>query len=260
MAFALGPTALRLGYRLAAFDEIGSTNAEALARARDREAGPLWLVTAHQTAGRGRRTRPWISPPGNLAATVLEAMTIRPTAAATLGFAAGLALHRALGDLGACAQLKWPNDVLIDGAKLSGIGLEAEAVGEGRLAIAVGIGVNVVSAPAGVPYPATSLAAAGHDVAADRLFMALAERWAEYRAAWNLGEGMSRLRSAWLERAAGVGGPVAVQISGRIVAGVFETIDEEGRLIVLTAGGGRVPIASGEVFFGNAASHRTGAA
>ena len=93
MAFALGPTALRLGYRLAAFDEIGSTNAEALARARDREAGPLWLVTAHQTAGRGRRTRPWISPPGNLACTVIEMLQAERAQAATLGFAAGLASH-----------------------------------------------------------------------------------------------------------------------------------------------------------------------
>lgn len=256
MVFALGPAAERHGYRLISFDSIGSTNAEALERARGGEAGPVWLVTAHQTAGRGRRSRTWVSPPGNLAATVLEAMPIQSAAAATLGFAAGLSLHRALDDLGIAAQLKWPNDVLLGGAKLSGIGLEAEAVGEGRLAVAVGIGVNVVSHPEGVPYAATSLAATGHEVTAEALFAALSERWAEYRAIWDLGRGMDKLRQAWLSRAAGIGGPVSVVLNGRTVAGTFETIDNEGHLIVLTADGRRVPIASGDVFFGDAASSR----
>lgn len=204
-------------------------------------------MTAHQTAGRGRRCRTWVSPPGNLAATVLEAMPIQSAAAATLGFAAGLSLHRALDDLGIAAQLKWPNDVLLDGAKLSGIGLEAEAVGEGRLAVAVGIGVNVVSHPEGVPYAATSLAATGHEVTAEALFAALSERWAEYRAIWDLGRGMDKLRQAWLSRAAGIGGPVSVVLNGRTVAGTFETIDNEGHLIVLTADGRRVPIAGRRV-------------
>src|ERR1700677_4035986 len=72
MAFSLGPRALSAGYRLAAFDSIGSTNAEALSRARGGERGPIWFVTAQQTAGRGRRHRPWIAPRGNLASSVME--------------------------------------------------------------------------------------------------------------------------------------------------------------------------------------------
>src|SRR6059058_1197769 len=100
MAFSLGPRASSAGYRLAAFDHIGSTNAEAMSRARDGERGPVWFVTSEQTAGRGRRHRPWIAPRGNLAASVLEAMDVQPAVAATLGFAAGLALVAALRSAG----------------------------------------------------------------------------------------------------------------------------------------------------------------
>ncbi len=106
MAFSLGPRAISAGYRLAAFDQIGSTNAEALARARDGERGPIWFVTSEQTAGRGRRHRPWIAPRGNLASSILEVMDVSPAVAATLGFAAGLALEAALRKVSIEASLR----------------------------------------------------------------------------------------------------------------------------------------------------------
>src|SRR3954464_16102867 len=89
MTFSLGPRATSAGYRLAAFDCLGSTNAEALSRAREGEQGPIWFVTSEQTAGRGRRHRPWIAPRGNLASSILEVTEVSPAVAATLGFAAG---------------------------------------------------------------------------------------------------------------------------------------------------------------------------
>src|SRR6476661_1232891 len=106
MAFALGPRAVSAGYRLAAFDHIGSTNAEAMARARGGERGPMWFVTAEQTAGRGRRHRRWIAPRGNLASSILEVMDISPALAATLGFAAGLALEATLQKVSIEASLR----------------------------------------------------------------------------------------------------------------------------------------------------------
>src|SRR5512134_2842076 len=96
MALALGPRATAAGYRLIAFDKAGSTNAEAMAAARQGERGPAWFVTTEQTAGRGRRQRAWIAPRGNLASSVLEVMDVSPGVAATLGFAAGLSLESAL--------------------------------------------------------------------------------------------------------------------------------------------------------------------
>src|SRR5438309_9303275 len=106
MTFALGPRATSAGYRLAAFDQIGSTNAEAMARAREGERGPMWFVTTEQTAGRGRRQRAWIAPRGNLASSILEVMDVTPAVAATLGFAAGLSLEAALQKLAIEANLR----------------------------------------------------------------------------------------------------------------------------------------------------------
>lgn len=269
MAFRLGPRSQASGARLVAFDDIGSTNAEALARARNGENGPLWLVTDLQTAGRGRRAREWVSPRGNLAASILEVMDVTPPVAATLGFAAGLALDAALrqvsveaalrvgGALDRDFALKWPNDVLAGREKLSGILLEAEALPAG-LAVVVGMGTNVVSAPEGTPYPATSLSALGIQVGAEDLFYALSEAWAEFRGIWDEGHGFGEIRRLWLQRAAGVGAPISVQTGSMAVTGIFETIDDTGCLIVTTDNGRRIPIAAGDVHFG--ATRSAGAA
>src|SRR5213076_1050955 len=264
MAFSLGPRAASAGYRLAAFDRIGSTNAEAMARARDGERGPMWFVTSEQTAGRGRRHRPWIAPRGNLASSILEVVDVSPAVAATLGFAAGVALEAALQKVSIEASLrsagsdhmkfslKWPNDVLAGRQKLAGILLEAEAVAGDRLAVVVGIGTNVVAAPEGTPTPATSLAALGVHISAEELFATLSDTWAQFRGTWDNGRGFSEIRRLWLERAAGLGQKVAIQAGGSAVEGTFDTIDDTGCLIVRTADGKLVPISAGDVYFGSA--------
>ena len=266
MAFALGPRALSAGYRLAAFDQIGSTNVEAMSRARDGERGPIWFVTSEQTAGRGRRHRPWIAPRGNLASSILEVIEVTPAVAATLGFAAGLALEAALQEVSVAASpwsagsdemkfaLKWPNDVLAGNKKLAGILLEAEAVAHNRLAVVVGIGTNVVAAPEGMPTPATSLRALGVNIGAEDLFTALSDAWAGFRGIWDNGRGFGEIRLKWLSRAAGLGQPVSIQSGGSTVTGTFDTIDDSGCMIVGTSDGRRVPISAGDVYFGGAAS------
>src|SRR5580692_5749599 len=244
MVFTLGPRANSAGYRLAAFDQIGSTNAEALARAREGERGPIWFVTSEQTAGRGRRHRPWIAPRGNLACSILELVDASPAVAATLGFAAGLALEAALQKISIQASLrsagsddmkfslKWPNDVLAGQQKLAGILLEAEAVVDNRLAVVVGIGTNVLAAPEGTPTPATSLAALGVQIGAEELFATLSDTWAEFRGIWDNGRGFGDIRKLWLERAAGLGERVAVQTGNSMIEGTFDTLDETGCMIV----------------------------
>ena len=266
MTFSLGPRAVSGGYRLAAFDSIGSTNVEAMSRARDGERGPIWFVTSEQTAGRGRRSRPWIAPRGNLASSILEVIDVSPAVAATLGFAAGLALEAALQKVSIEASLrsagsdemkfslKWPNDVLAGHKKLAGILLEAEAVADNGLAVVVGIGTNVVAAPEGTPTPATSLAALGVNIGAEELFATLSDSWAEFRDLWDRGRGFGEIRRLWLARAAGLGQPVAIQSGGPAVEGTFDTIDESGCMIIRTSDGRRVPISAGDVYFGSAAS------
>ena len=108
-------------------------------------------------------------------------------------------------------SLKWPNDVLAGRQKLAGILLEAEAMPDNRLAVVVGIGTNVVAAPEGTPTPATSLAALGVNIGAEELFGALSDSWAEFRGVWDDGRGFGEIRRLWLERAAGLGQPVAVK-------------------------------------------------
>jgi BirA family biotin operon repressor/biotin-[acetyl-CoA-carboxylase] ligase len=273
MAFALGRGATTAGYRLASYDTIGSTNAEAMARAHAGDQGRLWIVSGEQTAGRGRRGRVWETERGNLAASLLSVFEPAPDVPATLGFVAGLALIDALqsvsgdlrmslaldgGSLAADARrrfaLKWPNDLLLDGAKLAGILLEGVALAPGRQAVVVGIGVNIRRAPSGTPYAATSLAEAGVAVTAEALFEALAEAWVGYAAIWAEGRGFAAIRYAWLVRAAGRGAPIAVDLGGDVRRGTFETIDETGRLVVRGQDGRTDTIAAGDVHFGLAMS------
>ena len=273
MAFTLAPTAAAEGYRLEAFPSVGSTNAVAIERARQGDAGRSWFVSKRQEAGRGRRGRAWETPEGNLAATLLMLPDADIKRAATLGFVAGLALADALEavapgrtvrvgvDGGASAsggrfELKWPNDVLADGAKLSGILLESTMLDGHRYAVAIGIGVNVVSHPSDVPYPATSLAALGVACDAERLFLALSDAWVENARLWAGGRGLPAVRDRWLVRAAGLGAEVAVRVEGKVVRGVFETIDDECRFVIRDPDGVRLSIAAGDVHFGAVASER----
>lgn len=237
-----------------------------MARARDGEPGPVWFVTTEQTAGRGRRQRPWIAPRGNLASSILEVMDVAPGVAATLGFAAGLALDAALRQVtteaavrsGAAVNfaLKWPNDVLAEGKKISGILLEAEHL-PGGLAVVTGMGTNVVAFPEGTPTPATSLAALGVQVSAEDLFAALSDAWVEFRGIWDNGRGFAQIRRLWLARAAGLGQAVAVVLGGSTIEGIFDTIDDQGCMIIQTPAGKRMPVSAGDVHFGTAASRRT---
>src|SRR5262249_48513827 len=145
---------------------------------------------------------------GNLHATLLLTDPAPPECAAQLSFVAALAVHDAVA---ACAPalaprlaLKWPNDVLLDGAKLAGILIEAE--GTRPLMVAVGIGVNCGHHPATTAFPATDLAAAGSGVALEELFYALSGAMVDRLRQW--GDGFAGVRAAWLARAGGLGGAI----------------------------------------------------
>lgn len=165
----------------------------------------------------------------------------------------GDALPQGIAPSRAAIHLKWPNDVLADGRKLAGILLEAETLPGGRRAVVIGFGVNVAAAPEGLPYPAAALAAFS---AADApmLLEFLSERFVEAVRIWNKGRGFSNIRRRWLERAAGVGTPVSVRMAEATLMGIFETIDEGGRLVILAPDGTRRTVTAGEVHFGRAAT------
>ncbi|WP_072341600.1 biotin--[acetyl-CoA-carboxylase] ligase [Devosia enhydra] len=267
------------GYRLFGYDSIGSTSSEAMASARRGDAGDVWFAALQQTEGRGRRGRVWESPSGNLAASLLIVHEGDAASVATLGFVAGIALQEALsGNLPASAlrigvdgadgltgqghaarlALKWPNDVIADGGKLAGILLEAQGLPDGRMAIVIGFGVNIVAAPTGLPYPATCLHALGTPVSAEAVFAALADAWVDAFELWAGGRGVADVLARWRRHAAGLGSEVAISHDGQVVRGIFETIDEFGRLIVRDGARGTIAITAGDVHFGaTATSGRT---
>jgi BirA family transcriptional regulator, biotin operon repressor / biotin---[acetyl-CoA-carboxylase] ligase len=250
------PTALPAGYRREAFASLPSTNGAALAGARSGAASGLWVTAAEQTAGRGRRGRPWQSGPGNLAASLLLVDPAPPATVATISFVAGVALHQAVVDLAGPAaadrlKLKWPNDLLLDRLKVAGISVEGDKLVTGKLALVIGIGVNCRSHPEnGTTHPASDFAARGLPVEAEALFERLAARLAEELMRWDQGSNFAKIRGAWLVRSLGLGEPIRVNLTARTIDGRFDTLDEEGRLVVTRNDGARELITAGDVFFG----------
>jgi BirA family biotin operon repressor/biotin-[acetyl-CoA-carboxylase] ligase len=205
-----------------------------------------------QTAGRGRRGRSWTGLEGNLFISGIHHLACSPSEAAQLSFAAALATAEMIDAHidPARVTLKWPNDVLIDGAKVAGVLLEANTTARG-VELVVGVGVNLAAAPQDLDRKAIALSAtgaAGADLAAGEAGRALIAAFERWRAAW-AADGFAPLRTAWLARAAGLGGPVEVQHADERLAGVFQDLDSEGAL-VLTTSEGRHHVRAGDVFFG----------
>jgi BirA family biotin operon repressor/biotin-[acetyl-CoA-carboxylase] ligase len=229
--------ALRLdnaGWRVVRLDVVDSTNEEVRRRALADESDRLWIVAGEQTDGRGRRGRAWISPRGNLHATALMIDPCPPAVAPQLGFVAGVALARAARDAGAAdAGLKWPNDLMLKGAKCGGILVEGIGLPGRRAAYAVGVGVNCAHAPEGLSYATSCLTGAhGQAIVARALFGCLVERFDEAFEAWRAGQAFDRIRAAWIDCALGLGERVAIESSAGRREGVFEGIDAGGRLLM----------------------------
>ena len=248
----LDPIAVEAGVRLLALASVGSTNQEARLRARQGEAGPLWITAVTQTAGRGRMRRAWASPPGNLYASLLLRDPGPPERAPELGFVAGLAVRDAVvaeaGGLAPQLAFKWPNDLLLAGKKCAGILIEGDVTVAAGVIAVVGIGVNCVSHPAEAAYPATDLAAHGAAVAPERLLRQLSAAMCRRIALWDRGRGFSAILHDWLAAASGVGEEITVRHGSGERHGRFVGLDPSGRLILQAYGGGIEKISAGDVF------------
>jgi BirA family biotin operon repressor/biotin-[acetyl-CoA-carboxylase] ligase len=236
---------------LGVFDAIGSTNDEALDYVRQGLGVCHWVVARQQNAGRGRHGRVWSSPVGNLYASLALANPCEPRHAPQLGFVAGLALHHAMTDVtGVTADrltIKWPNDLLLDRAKVAGLLIEG-SVGQGGSYAVIGMGVNCLSHPTDTPYEATDLTAKGAAVTPDMVFERLSMRMAEALSLWDRGAHFALIRKAWLARAAGRGERIRVRTGESAREGLFRDIDEDGRL-VLEGAEGLETVLAGDVFF-----------
>lgn len=246
----LGSIARARGVRLFVLDETDSTNDEARRLIDSGERGPLWIVARQQTKGRGRLGREWVSPKGNLHASFIfggfESVPVAPQ----LGFVAGVAAMRALRAVAGAQAflLKWPNDLLLDRAKLGGILLEC-VDRAGPIAI-LGIGVNIAEAPGDLPYAAVALSALGASAPSpEAFFAALSDSLVDVLEIWRGGEGFSQIREEWLSRAAGIGEQIRIALTNETLDGKFDTIDASGRL-VLTIDGKARAIEAGDVLLG----------
>jgi BirA family transcriptional regulator, biotin operon repressor / biotin---[acetyl-CoA-carboxylase] ligase len=233
--------------------EVDSTNEEVRRRADAGATGPLWIRADSQTKGRGRRGRSWLSAPGNLFMTGLLTLDCTPAQAANLSFVTALAVAEAIDHFvePKNVQLKWPNDVLICGAKTSGILLESWNAQNG-FQVAVGIGINVVTMPENVDQMITCVA--HHQVPSRNhcdsatLFGFVLQHFHSRLAQWHE-HGFEPICDAWLARARGLGDPIVVRLPNETLEGVFKGLGRDGALTVELSDGKQRHVTAGDVFF-----------
>jgi BirA family biotin operon repressor/biotin-[acetyl-CoA-carboxylase] ligase len=237
------------------FDEIDSTNAEAMRRAVSGERGPLWITARRQTKGRGRSGRGWASAEGSIAATLLFrpdcALPELPQISLVAGVAAREAITEALPlEARPLTRLKWPNDVVIGAAKVCGILVESTILG-GEPVVAIGIGINTGGAPALADRLSTGLADYGAATAGGKMSTMLAGALAHWLDIWHTpGRGFGAVRAAWLERGSPIGEAMTVHAGGERVAGRFAGLDAEGSLLLTDEAGTVRKFAFGDVALG----------
>ena len=238
--------------------KTGSTNDAVRTLAEQGKLGPLWLRADRQTSGRGRHGRNWTSPIGNLYASGLFPLGTAPLAGAHLGFAAALTIADTIAAYAPMAKpsLKWPNDVLVGGAKISGILLETGQSGRQSWVI-VGIGLNLVDHPADTPYPATHLMAhiAKEELdkaepvftGADDVMAVLSAQFEYWRGLYEQ-QGFSALRKPWLSHASGMGKVANIRLADRYFKAKLVGLGENGELQVEHDDGTIESIYAGDVF------------
>ncbi len=224
----------------------GSTNDDLASLAREGAPEGVWLRAGRQSGGRGRQGRGWHSPPGNLYASTLVRLRSGDPPAPTLALVAAVALHEVASALvvaGVAIEIKWPNDLLVAGAKLSGILLE-------RIddAIVLGFGVNLSDHPDEIERPAINMGMLGGVPDPARFLEALASSFARWVGRWR-DEGLAPIRERWLAAAHPLGTPLSTHMaSGARIEGLFDGLDESGALKLRLADGTSRVIHAGDVF------------
>lgn len=240
------------GYARVLLDTVDSTMAEAVRRAPNIDR-PTWIMAKTQTAARGRRGRKWVVPEGNLNATLIFRPEATAVEASKRSFLAANALFQALAIYVPAEKLslKWPNDVLLSGGKVAGILLESSGRGPFVDWLSIGIGVNLRHIPEGVTdasFTPTSLAAGGgEDVSPKDFLSTLADAYATQEAKL-LRLGFGRIRDDWMSNAARLGEVITARTGREDVTGIFDSIDRDGNLVLITGTGPRA-IAAADVFF-----------
>lgn len=226
--------------------ETGSTNADLITLASQGVPEGLWLRAERQTGGRGRLGRQWESPAGNLHCSTIVRLRPHDPAPGTLALVAAVAVQEAASLFLPSEKvvIKWPNDLLVDGAKLCGMLLERV-----EDAVIIGIGLNIAHHPDLPDRPATSLAEYGSGEVTPAYFLeTLAEIFARWLEIWR-GQGLAPVRDRWLKQAHAAGTPLKANLpDGTRVEGLFQGLDMGGALILRLANGNSHVIHAGDIF------------
>ncbi len=215
--------------------------------------GPTWIMARAQTDGRGRRGRVWQSREGNLFATLVFHPFCTPQVAAQRSFVAANALFETLALYVDRSKLatKWPNDVLLNGGKIAGILLESNGNGPFVDWLSVGVGVNLIETPLAVQDakfpPVCLLDESGAEVSASEFLVYLAGNLATQEGKLER-FGFDKIRTDWLKNAAKLGETITALQGAEVIQGIFDTIDADGNLVLITAKGPRT-IAAADVYF-----------
>jgi BirA family biotin operon repressor/biotin-[acetyl-CoA-carboxylase] ligase len=240
-----------VGQNVVCLAEVGSTNDTARLLAQEQAPEGSLVVADYQTQGRGRLARRWQAPAGS---SLLLSLVFRPPLAPSqvqrLVMVCSLAVADAVeAETGLAVDLKWPNDLLIDGAKAGGILVEMASTGERVEFVIVGIGLNVNLDPAELPQdllmPATSLSQkAGRQIVRASLLRALLQKIERRYVAMLEG---TQPQDEWAGRLVTLGRPVSVSGPGSVLEGVAEGVDADGALLVRRADGGLERVLAGDV-------------
>lgn len=210
----------------------------------------VFITAEQQTAGRGRRGNKWVSPAGNLYASFLLHPTCDVRFLPELSFVAAIAVADTLAEIlpdSCLIACKWPNDILVDRAKICGILLETENTARNTPAVIIGIGINVEHYPSDTPYGATCVTEKGGKTDVAALGAQLAENLSICCTNWER-FGFAPIRHRWRERAHGLGEPLVARLANGDLAGTFRDLDDDGALLLDTPDGQTHRVTAGEVY------------
>ncbi|WP_455482491.1 biotin--[acetyl-CoA-carboxylase] ligase [Bartonella sp. B35(2025)] len=261
MVYILSDFAQKQGYTVESYESVDSTNLVAQQKAHAGHHGYLWIVAQEQLKGKARRGRAWHSPRGNLYSSLLLTEDIVYQTSAQLGFVAGISMVETVKQFikdekktNSVVSLKWPNDILLRGAKSSGILLEIFKLTSQQYALVIGIGMNVKYHYEDAPYPTLSLKSIGLQVNTEQLFTILTEHFAKNYLLWKQPGGHDIIRKKWLLYSAHLGQYVKIINDKKIIEGIFDDLDCDFNCIVKQKNGQQVIVTAGDVHFGSAAS------
>jgi len=224
---------------------VDSSNQEAIRRITAGEAGPLWLIAESQHSGRGRLGRTWTSETGNLFCSFICPSGLIADSLNFLPYIVGLSIAQALERAGLgrdIIRLKWPNDVLLEGKKVSGVLIERTSV---DAPVVIGIGVNVTHYPSDAQFPATHVGAYT-DCLAPELLHHLRTCFAAELGAFRT-YGTDVLMSKWRDRAWGLGSKRVIRTHAETFEALLESVADDGGLVI-SRDGTRQTVYAGDVF------------